>query len=93
MIPLSSTDIWGHMHGAAASLLTKSLSRWYRTTLQWADENESSGYSPRTKNLLEDIDRVLKLIENDSSKSGWETSWVDEIEAIDETMNRLGIVQ
>ena len=92
-MPLSTSDIWGHMHGAAASLLTKSLSKWYRVTLQWADENEPSGYSPRTKNLLEDINRVLKLIENGSSKSDWETSWVDEIEAINETMNRLGIVQ
>jgi len=41
---------------------------------------------------MDDINRVLRMMENDACDYGWDEQWGDEIEMIGDTMNRMGIV-
>ena len=86
------TDTWAHMSGAVRSTSLKVLGDWERMVIRWSMVHEPTGLSLRTKNLLDDIDRVTFMIENDPCDWGWEEEWGDEIEAIGATMNRMGIV-
>ena len=86
------SDTWAHMAGAVRSTSLKVLGDWERMVIRWSMKHEPTGLSLRTKNLLDDIDRVTSMIENDPCDYGWEEEWGDEIEAIGATMNRMGIV-
>ncbi len=86
------SDTWAHMAGAVKSTSLKVLNDWERLVITWSIEQEPSGLSLRTKNLLDDIDRVTFMIENDSCDWDWEEEWGEEIEMIGNTMNRMGIV-
>ena len=86
------TDTWAHMAGAVRSTSLKVLHDWERMVIRWSMKHEPDGLSLRTKNLLDDIDRVTSMIEDDPCDYGWEEQWGEEIELIGDTMNRMGIV-
>ncbi len=85
-------DTWAHMAGAVRSTSLKVLHDWERMVIRWSIKHEPDGLSLRTKNLLDDIDRVTSMIEDDPFDYGWEEQWGEEIEMIGDTMNRMGIV-
>jgi hypothetical protein len=86
------SDTWAHMAGAIRSTSLKVLHDWERMVIRWSMKHEPDGLSLRTKNLLDDIDRVTCMIEDDPCDYGWEEQWGEEIELIGDTMNRMGIV-
>lgn len=86
------TDTWAHIAGAVRSTSLKVLHDWEGIVTRWANDAEPTGYSLRTKNLLDDIDRAAYMIKNDPCDWDWEEEWDDEIEMIGNTMNRMGIV-
>ena len=86
------SDSWAHMGGVVRKTSVKVLCDWYRMVLRWSDENEPQGPSLRTHNLMDDINRVLRMMENNPCDYDWDEQWGDEVEMIGDTMNRMGIV-
>ena len=91
MLGMIYSDSWAHIGSVVRQTSIKVLCDWYRMVLRWSDEYEPSGPSLRTRNLMEDIDRLLYVIENDPFDYGWDHQWGEEIEMIGDTMNRMGI--
>jgi len=87
-----SMDTWPLYDDERKKALLK-LRHWYKATLDWAKIYEDDNHSLRTRNLLEDIERVARDIGEEDSGWQWYDDWDDEMNAIWATMKRMGVIE